>query len=223
MSCLACEAAQELNDDGYAHNTTGRAYVRVGNGNVELVGCVEHVAELVTERRRQAPVHVHRGHQDLADRATKALDVIEHAPGHPGHHEAALALDFTKALFAATTYLGELETLAETLRRGAELVAQYHPGLLDEPCAVCGHHPGAALHAEEPPHDRYPEAHCIACNHWHGNGGCDLAACSCRNAPVNYLDPEDPPEPAEPAADCLNCDGSGCEDCRPVVLGEDEP
>ena len=48
---------------------------------------------------------------DLAERAQRALAAIE-AAGPVGHREARLALDFTKALFVATSLLAELEELA---------------------------------------------------------------------------------------------------------------
>ena len=46
MTCPACEARQETT------RPAGRYFVRVGNANVELVGCTQHVAELVDELNR---------------------------------------------------------------------------------------------------------------------------------------------------------------------------
>jgi hypothetical protein len=44
MSCLDCENAQ----DSY----NGNVYVRVGNGNVEVIGCEKHTKELIEKLRK---------------------------------------------------------------------------------------------------------------------------------------------------------------------------
>ena len=53
MTCPACEARQELDPTAIEPPGHGyRYFVRVGNANVELVGCTQHVAELVDELNR---------------------------------------------------------------------------------------------------------------------------------------------------------------------------
>lgn len=59
MSCIACEAAQVRREGRYlgrqAPGPGGwpkAVYVRVGTANVELVGCAEHVADVIEAVRR---------------------------------------------------------------------------------------------------------------------------------------------------------------------------
>ena len=52
MSCERCELEQELR--GPEQGLT-QVFVRAGTGNVELVGCREHVAELVSKLRLVVP------------------------------------------------------------------------------------------------------------------------------------------------------------------------
>ena len=49
MSCQACEDAQESADRGGPHQV---AYVRVGNGNVRITGCPEHIEQLIEQLRQ---------------------------------------------------------------------------------------------------------------------------------------------------------------------------
>jgi hypothetical protein len=53
MGCKRCEDFQVLRDAG---GELPSYYVRVGAGNVELVGCPEHVGELIEQLRQ-----LHRG------------------------------------------------------------------------------------------------------------------------------------------------------------------
>lgn len=49
MSCENCESVQEgLTDDG-------AAYVRIGNGNVQIAGCRKHLQELLEKLRVAGP------------------------------------------------------------------------------------------------------------------------------------------------------------------------
>ena len=176
MSCLKCDAIQELRGDG----CEPRAYVRVDNANVELVGCVDHITRLVEERRRQPAAHIYR-ESDLADRAQAALDVIEQS-GPVGQHEAFLALQFTRSLFVTSSYLTELEELAANRRAGAGLDSDALEA--DEPADVIGLLPLEVLDGlpiepmpgeEEPPDVEEPAADCL---------NCDGSGCSdCRPGP----------------------------------------
>lgn len=53
MSCQACEDAQQLADVKEVTGLVQATYVRIGNGNVLVSGCVEHLAELI-KRLREA-------------------------------------------------------------------------------------------------------------------------------------------------------------------------
>lgn len=57
MTCRDCEAAQKARDKGLPADeaegeAAGHFYVRVGAGNVELVGCRQHVADAIRLIRR---------------------------------------------------------------------------------------------------------------------------------------------------------------------------
>lgn len=59
MSCSACEDAQEIQMKEDKYNNVFsypriHTYVRVGNGNVLIAGCEEHLAELI-QRLKEAP------------------------------------------------------------------------------------------------------------------------------------------------------------------------
>ena len=49
MSCRACEA---ITSGDVSYPAAGAVYVRVGNGNVEIVGCRAHQAQLIDILRR---------------------------------------------------------------------------------------------------------------------------------------------------------------------------
>lgn len=52
MSCRDCEAVQDRADRGEPHF---ESYVRVGNGNVRILGCREHLRQLLEQLRRGEP------------------------------------------------------------------------------------------------------------------------------------------------------------------------
>jgi hypothetical protein len=52
MSCRDCEAVQDRADRGELHFET---YVRVGAANVRLLGCGEHLRQLLEQLRRGEP------------------------------------------------------------------------------------------------------------------------------------------------------------------------
>lgn len=51
MSCEECEEIQKVAFDKNINDSIPIAYVRIGNGNVAIVGCQKHLKELLDKYR----------------------------------------------------------------------------------------------------------------------------------------------------------------------------